>query len=182
MRLELLTGTALAGLRPRVATAYAAAFAAPPYAYDQAKVDRALNTLGFAAAQPGAAAVLALDADDTVLGAGWGWVTPPGLHVPDSPFTRLYATVAEAIGGESVAHELLPGRFELLELFVHPDRQGEGLGRALAAAVLDGRGGWLLAWPSAPAHAAYLRWGWTERGRFGNRHGEQVAVLTVEPA
>ncbi|MCO1576645.1 GNAT family N-acetyltransferase [Crossiella sp. SN42] len=182
MLVERITGSALAGLGPRLTSAYAEAFAAPPYGYDQVKVDRAMARLGFAATQPEATAAVVSDQDGAVAGAAWGWVTPPGLHGPESPFAGLYAQISDSIGGAAVAGALLPGRFELVELFTRPAHQGKGLGRRLVAEVLGGRDGWLLAWPSAPAYQAYLRWGWRERGGFGDKHGERVAVLTYDQA
>ncbi|MBP2477192.1 GNAT superfamily N-acetyltransferase [Crossiella equi] len=167
---------------PRIETAYAGAFAGPPYHYDRARVKRALTGLAFAATQPGAAAVLAVaeDGGGEVLGGAWGWVTPKGLRGPGTPYSELYSMVVRAVGGPDVAYSRLPGRFELVELFVHPDAQGGGLGRALVTAVLGGRPGWLLSWPSAHAYDVYARWGWQELGRFRNGRNTAVAVLTYD--
>lgn len=182
MRLDRITGPDIAELGPRLTTVYAAAFAGPPYHYDQARAARAMRGLRFAATQPEAAVALVSDPDGEVLGAAWGWVTPPGLHPPESPYADLYAQIGQAIGGAEIAHEVLPDRFELVELFTHPACQGRGLGRRLVDSVLGGRDGWLLAWPSAPAYRTYLHWGWRELGGFVNKHDEQVAVLAYDQA
>ncbi|WP_431886758.1 GNAT family N-acetyltransferase [Micromonospora wenchangensis] len=74
-------------------------------------------------------------------------------------------------GGTSTPHppaEVVAGtKFAVIELVVHPDWRGQGLGRTLLDNLLDQRPeryAILLAEPTAPARQIYHRWGWQQLG------------------
>lgn len=75
--------------------------------------------------------VLARDADDTVVGFGYGYHGRPGDWWHD--------VVARALGQQVSRREVrdwLDDSFELAELHVHPSRHGEGIGRCVLESVL----------------------------------------------
>ncbi|RZS34744.1 acetyltransferase (GNAT) family protein [Herbihabitans rhizosphaerae] len=162
-----------------IAEVYTAAFAEPPYSQQRDKTERAMALLPTIAVQPGARAVLAR-MDGELVGGAWGWRTPPGLCAEDGPYPRrLYDGIGVALGGADAAERLLVGRFEVSSLFVHPDHQGAGIGRALLTHLVDGTSAWLLSWLASAALPAYRRWGWRERVKFTSGEAD-VALLTIE--
>ncbi|MFH9723899.1 GNAT family N-acetyltransferase [Streptomyces sp. NPDC017254] len=115
-------------------------------------VDRLLDS---AARKDGFSAVIALDADDALIGLAAGWT--------DTILT----------GGEPA--------FELAELVVAPGSQGSGIGRRLHDALLatgtPGRA--LLMTLDVPELTGrYERWGWTvvDRRRPGKEEREYVVM------
>jgi GNAT superfamily N-acetyltransferase len=60
-------------------------------------------------------------------------------------------------------------KFAVIELDVRQSWRGEGVGKELLGTLLDGRAekfATLAATPGSPAHAMYLRWGWSKAGEF----------------
>lgn len=55
----------------------------------------------------------------------------------------------------------------IAELFVDPEAQGKGIGKALLSAAVDGRpSAWLITLPDSPAAALYRAMGWRQAGRL----------------
>jgi ribosomal protein S18 acetylase RimI-like enzyme len=106
------------------ASVYGAAMRRPPEVVVQRR-----DIIGSHCRNPGfvAAGAFADDTDDLV-GFGYGYLGAPGQWWHD--------IVARALGREAAARWLGDG-FELAELHVRPDHQGEGLGRALLLDVLS---------------------------------------------
>lgn len=111
-----------------LAPVYAAAFAGPPYSEPDAadlfrRLPRHRERSGF---------VLAVARDDEhAVGFAYGYTGRRGEVWTDF--------VAGALGPER-ADAMLGGHLELVELAVLPEAQGRGIGGALLAAVLRGRG------------------------------------------
>jgi GNAT superfamily N-acetyltransferase len=60
-------------------------------------------------------------------------------------------------------------KFAVIELDVRQGLRGQGVGKRLLGTLLDGRAetfATLAATPGSPAHAMYLRWGWSKAGEF----------------
>jgi GNAT superfamily N-acetyltransferase len=78
-------------------------------------------------------------------GQWWSECTPPPRDVLDS------------------------AKFAVIELDVRQGLRGQGVGKRLLGTLLDGRAekfATLAATPGSPAHAMYLRWGWSTAGEF----------------
>jgi ribosomal protein S18 acetylase RimI-like enzyme len=108
--------------------------------------------------------------DPELVGFGYGYLGRRGQWWTER--------VAEALSEEEQARWLDVPHFELVELHVRPDRQGEGIGGQLLRALLDGldTGHALLStWETnSRALAFYERHGWRTIARgidFGSRRG-----------
>jgi GNAT superfamily N-acetyltransferase len=78
-------------------------------------------------------------------GQWWSECTPPPREVLDS------------------------AKFAVIELDVRQGLRGQGVGKRLLGTLLGGRAekfATLAATPGSPAHAMYLRWGWSKAGEF----------------
>lgn len=132
---------------------YEVVYAEPPYTQGPDDADEFEQRLARQSAQPGFRLIAAVDGDQVVgfcytitLPAGRWW---RGAQ-QDPP--------ADLVGSDKVA---------VVELVLLAPYRGRGMGRALLAAVLEGRPErWatLLAEPDAPARAIYAHWGWGQVG------------------
>lgn len=99
--------------------------------------------------------VVTAAADDELAGFCFGYTMPRGTWWPDGP-----ALPPGALGSS---------KFAVIELDVRPGFRGQRLSRRLLEVLLDGRDegyATLAATPGSIAHSMYLRWGWTNLGRF----------------
>jgi GNAT superfamily N-acetyltransferase len=109
------------------------------------------------ARRDGFRAMAALDEDGTLLGFTYGYLSHSGQWWHDQVRTALKR-------GER--RYWLTDCYELVELHVHPDRQGHGLGAILLRALLDGAPGAtvLLSTPEVAGQASRA---WRLYRRFG---------------
>lgn len=107
---------------------YRAAFAAPPYSEGEEEVARFAERVAVDAAREDFKLVLALDAG-SVAGFAYGYTGGRGQRLVDLVYERAPLEIARQWAG---------GHWELVDLAVHPDAQGRGLGGALHDALLDG--------------------------------------------
>ncbi|MGW0200769.1 GNAT family N-acetyltransferase [Nonomuraea sp. NPDC003201] len=99
------------------------------------------------------------DDADRLTGVCYGWPTPDELSG-----NRVYDALVTAFGLPA-ATALTRGAFEVVELFVHPGHQGQGIGARLLDGMTAGRpSAWLITDPGAPAAGLYRRLGWREAG------------------
>ncbi|MBQ1051831.1 GNAT family N-acetyltransferase [Micromonospora sp. C51] len=111
------------------------------------RTDRQKQTPGFVLVTACAEDVLVGFALGLPFGEGHWW---RGTSTPQPP--------ADLVAAE---------KFAVIELVVHPDRRGRGLGHALLDVLLNQRPeqyAILLAEPTAPARKLYDRWGWQQVG------------------
>ncbi|RJQ82907.1 N-acetyltransferase [Pseudonocardiaceae bacterium YIM PH 21723] len=181
--LHTIDGEFIPSLADELLDPYTEAFSGAPYRRTRQDARLALTGLPFAAKQPEATARVVRDADGTLLGAAWGWVTPPGLRRADNPYSEgLYDRVRVAMGGTWLCEQTLVSRFEVVELFVRPSAQGLGYGQKLLESLVGDRPSWLLSWAESPALSAYLKWGWARQCNFESGTGTQLCLLTKDPS
>ena len=80
----------------------------------------------------GLTAVAAVDADDRLLGVGYGYLGRRGQWWHDHVHAALVSTL-----GRDAADSWLAGAFEVCELHVRPEAQRRGLGRELLDRLLE---------------------------------------------
>jgi GNAT superfamily N-acetyltransferase len=150
-----LKAAGTAPLAHEIVELYRLCYAAPPWSETPEQLDAYRDRLAHALTRPGFVAHLARETGGRLVGVCYGWPTPAAL--PDTP---LYRMLRQALGA-TAAGLLTPGSFELVELFVHPDTRGHGLGRALITdAITDRHTAWLITSPQAPAARLYQHLGW----------------------
>jgi GNAT superfamily N-acetyltransferase len=122
--------------------------------------------------QPGMSAVV-VRTGEGLSGVAYGWPAPP--HIPHDPFHDALAAQVPA----DVHRDLTAPAMVVVELMVHPDHRGRGIGRALLGRFVEGHpAAWLCANPDAPATALYESAGWLWRGAFTNPYGDPRVVYT----
>ncbi len=120
----------MAGRRARdVAVVYGEAFAGPPYHRTAGHAGEFLTAFRTQIGRSGFAFRAAEDGDGRLLGIAYGYTGGPGQWWTDSVAAQMPA--AERT-------RWLSGHFELVELAVHPEARGLGLGRALHDCLLAG--------------------------------------------
>lgn len=90
--------------------------------------------MGNHAAHPGFACLFAERPDGTPVGLAYGFHGEPGQWWHDV----VHRAMTEQ-SGEKAANEWLGDALELAEIHVHPDHQGEGVGRAMITGLCEGR-------------------------------------------
>jgi ribosomal protein S18 acetylase RimI-like enzyme len=92
----------------------------------------------------------ALDADGTLVGVAYGYLGSPGQWWHEQVRRGLVRS-----GGEEIAAAWLTDYFELTEIHVRPENQGEGIGEDLLRRLLDGVANErvLLSTPEGPSRA-----------------------------
>ena len=109
-------------------------------------------------------------ADDNVIGYGWGYIGQRGEYWSDLLCNSL---------PEQTASQWVGGHFDVVELAVLPQHRRRGLGQALHDCLLDGVTGRCLlstsSDPDDPAVRLYTRCGWKTLGAL--RPGVQVMGL-----
>jgi ribosomal protein S18 acetylase RimI-like enzyme len=118
----------LAQRRDDVLDVYAAAMAVP-----RAAARGRRSVVASHLDRDGLRAVAAVDDDGALVGVAYGYLGRAGQWWHDQVRDALVA-----VTGPVAADGWLAGSFEVCELHVLPDRQGEGLGRELLAALLAG--------------------------------------------
>jgi ribosomal protein S18 acetylase RimI-like enzyme len=115
------------------------------------------DVAGFVAlhtSRPGFRCIVA-EGDDCVIGFGYGFTGRPG-----QPWRDQLAAAMEP----DITAEWLDGHFEFAEFAVRPDRQRDGVGSAIYAALVAGlendRGVLTVIAHNAPAIAFYQNLGW----------------------
>ncbi len=121
VRVEMWSGRQFAARMTDAMDIYVAAMKYPPSAGTQRALTASRHT-----ANPGFACRVALLADDTLVGFGYGYTTAPGQWWHD--------LVRRAVSRE-VADDWLRAAFELSELHVRPRDQGAGIGRRVLTAL-----------------------------------------------
>ena len=124
---EIVTAQEFVQSVPVTAAIYGEAMQRPPELVVQRReiMSSHVHSAGFVG-------VLARDADDAVVGFGYGYHGRPGDWWHD--------VVARALGQQLSRRETrdwLDDSFELAELHVHPSRHGEGIGRCVLESVLS---------------------------------------------
>lgn len=149
-----LDGRAALEIGEEIAGLYRRCYADPPWSETPAQLAGYPGKLAASTRRPGFAAWIVRDRG-RLAGICYGWPTPSDLCG-----NRIYATLIRVAGAEGAA-VLTRGAFEVAELFVHPARQGRGLGRMLLTRAVAGRdAAWLITHPGAPAAHLYQRLGW----------------------
>jgi ribosomal protein S18 acetylase RimI-like enzyme len=137
-----------------VVEVYRAAFAAPPYSEGEEEVAAFAGRLPVDAARADFKLVLVLDAGD-IAGFAYGYTGRRGGRLVDLVYERAPLDIARQWAG---------GHWELVDLAVHPDAQGRGLGGALHDALLDGlphdRALLMTHREDSAGRRLYLRRGW----------------------
>ena len=142
-------------LLPELVDVYRPAFTAAPYNEDETSVARFRDEqLATHAGREGFRCVVAREGG-RVVGFAYGYTGRRGQWWSDH--------VAERVPPE-LAERWLDGHFEFVEMAVHPDHQGKGIGGALHDALLDGLPhdrALLSTWTAEyPARRLYLNRGW----------------------
>ena len=108
-----------------------------------------------------------------VAGVVYGWPAP--ATVPHDPFHNvLTARVPDDVHGDLVAPAV-----RVVELMVHPDHRGRGIGRTLLEQyVAEHPAAWLCTHPDPPARGLYDSAGWRQRGSFTTQHGDPRLLYT----
>ncbi len=153
---------------------YAKSFAGPPWLESAASADAQRSQLEMQLDHPGLEVAIA-ELEGKLVGAAYGW--PAAHQLPDSD---LYRRISAAAGDQLVTERLTGGVFELVQLMVHPSRQGEGLGRQLLDMLRAGRPSWLLTHPEADAVHLYERDGWRAAAALTTSSGVPL-VLYLHP-
>jgi ribosomal protein S18 acetylase RimI-like enzyme len=141
--------------RSEVVEVYRAAFGQPPYHEDEDAVARFRDEqLPAHADREGFRCVLTRE-EGRVVGFAYGYTGRRGQWWTDYVAERVPQEVAQA---------WLDGHFEFVELAVHPDHQGRGIGSALHDALLTDlphERALLSTWrQDTPARRLYLNRGW----------------------
>jgi hypothetical protein len=110
----------LVGFLDDLVGVYREAFAAPPYYEDEASAERFRESVVEHASREGFRCVVAND--DKLVGFAYGYAGWAG--------SWWYERVSDALSEQQVGR-WLEDYFELVELAVLPDRQGEGIGGTL---------------------------------------------------
>jgi ribosomal protein S18 acetylase RimI-like enzyme len=143
-QIETWSGSQFAARVDEAMDIYVRAMQYPGYTGSQRAVTARRHT-----ANEGFACRAALDADDTLIGFGYGYTTRPGQWWHD--------LVNKALTREAAANWLTQS-FELSELHVLPEYQGQGIGRQLLASLATGlpHRAMLLSTPDAETRAFHL--------------------------
>jgi ribosomal protein S18 acetylase RimI-like enzyme len=158
MNIESVTAAQFLALSDDLAGVYRAVFTRPPWnepADDaQAFADRLPGETG----RDGFRSVIARDDNGTLTGFGYGYLTAAPY-----PTRRSYDDARTAVGAAGA--DALSGRFEVLELAVHPAWEGMGIGRRLLTTLVGDQPAWLLtAEHASGAVAFYDACGWQRLG------------------
>ena len=150
-----VSGAEVLRLLPELVDVYRAAFTAAPYNEDETSVARFRDEqLAAHANREGFRCVVARE-EGRIVGFAYGYTGRRGQWWSDH--------VAERVPQE-LAERWLDGHFEFVELAVHPDQQGQGIGGALHDALLAGLPhdrALLSTWTrDYPARLLYLNRGW----------------------
>ncbi|HMC72301.1 MAG TPA: GNAT family N-acetyltransferase, partial [Mycobacteriales bacterium] len=153
---EVVGPEAFAASIPVTAAIYGEAMQRPPELVVQRR-----EIMGSHLHRAGFVGVLARDADDAVIGFGYGYHGRPGDWWHDV-VTRALAQK----DGRKVARDWLDDSFELAELHVHPSRHGEGIGRRVLESVLSRADGATAVLSThdrdSPAHRLYTSVGFVD--------------------
>ncbi|MEU3169187.1 GNAT family N-acetyltransferase [Streptosporangium sp. NPDC006930] len=156
--MDRLDGPRTLAATAEVGALYQACYSAPPWSETPEQLAAHDDKLADATGHPGFSALTIRD-HDRLLGVCYGWPTPEDLSG-----NSLYGGIIEAFGAVRAA-ALTQDAFEVVKLFVHPDAQGQGIGRRLLrAAVADWPRAWLITSPQTPAARLYRALGWQEEG------------------
>ncbi|AWS43868.1 GNAT family N-acetyltransferase [Streptosporangium sp. 'caverna'] len=156
--MDRLDGARTLAVAADVNALYQVCYSAPPWSETPEQLAAYGGQLAGATGRPGFTALTIRD-HDRLLGICYGWPTPEDLSG-----NTIYDGIIEAYGAAR-AIALTQGAFEVAELFVHPDAQGQGLGRRLLRAMVAGRPtAWLITSPQTPAARLYRTLGWQEEG------------------
>ncbi|MER6008705.1 GNAT family N-acetyltransferase [Nonomuraea sp. NPDC051941] len=152
-------GPGITAISAQIIDLYQRCYAAPPWSETPEQLGRYPAKLAAGAAKPGFSALTTTDDADRLTGVCYGWPTPDELSG-----NRVYDALVTAFGLPA-ATALTRGAFEVVELFVHPGHQGQGIGARLLDGMTAGRpSAWLITDPGAPAAGLYRRLGWREAG------------------
>lgn len=143
-------------LRKEIVSVYGAAFSQPPYFEKDYQIRDFEATLERHLKRPGFKAWIArVGPQGSMVGFSYGYASRPG--------SWWYEHVARGMHQEVMAEWLIDA-FELVELAVMPDWQGQGIGSRLLDTLLEGltyHTAVLSTWPGTKAEKLYLRRGWT---------------------
>jgi ribosomal protein S18 acetylase RimI-like enzyme len=153
--IDELDGRAAIRLLPELVDLYRAAFTAPPYDEDEASIERFRDEqLPRHAEREGFRCVIARNGD-CVVGFAYGYTGRRGQWWTDYVAARV---------PDALAQQWLGAHFEFVELAVHPEHQGRGIGGALHDALLTDlphHRALLSTWQDdLPARRLYLNRGW----------------------
>jgi len=161
IEVDRLDGRRVMAIADRIAALYRSCYRRPPWSETPEQMASYDGKLAEAAARPGFTALTAAAGNGRrrLLGVCYGWPTP-ALSEGD----RVHDAVTRAFGAARAA-ELIGGAFAVAELFVHPDAQGQGIGRRLVQAVVRDRpAAWLITYARSPAARLYRSLGWRDQG------------------
>ncbi|MFI7641730.1 GNAT family N-acetyltransferase [Nonomuraea sp. NPDC049400] len=152
-------GPGIAPLSAQIIDLYQRCYAAPPWSETPEQLGAYPAKLAASAALPGFSALTTSDHTGRLTGVCYGWPTPADLTG-----NRIYDALITAFGLPATT-ELTRGAFEVAELFVHPDHQGQGIASHLLTRMTAGwPTAWLITSPHAPAASLYRKLGWRELG------------------
>ncbi|GHF43942.1 hypothetical protein GCM10010218_26550 [Streptomyces mashuensis] len=174
-----MDGSAAAAAEDAFRLVYAEVFAEPPYRESAADVSAACRRFRTLARKPVFRAVLARAGDGEPVGMAYGHLLGPA--------TRWWAQLTEPVP-DDLSREDGHRTFGLLELAVRGAWRGQGVGRRLHDALLDGVGAervLLNVHPeSTAATAAYRAWGYRKVGEARPWEGadlHDVMLLGLRP-
>ncbi|WP_428964295.1 GNAT family N-acetyltransferase [Micromonospora fluostatini] len=151
---------------PKLVEMYARVYAEPPYEEGPEQVSRFASLLPNEAARPGFTLISA-ERNGVLIGAAYGLRMAAG---------QWWSSTEQ----EPPAHLLDADKFALMEWFVVPDEQGQGVGAGLMTRLLAGRPepwAMLAADPRAPVREMYSRAGWRQVTRISAPWGPSMDVL-----
>jgi superoxide dismutase, Fe-Mn family len=173
VKVERLGPDGLRELAGSLCEVYERCFTEPPWHEPADQIAGYATVLAGHLGQPGMSA-LVVRAGEGVAGVVYGWPAPAAI--PQDPFHDALAAQVPA----DVHRDLVAPAVVVVELMVHPDHRGCGIGRTLLDRyVKEQPAAWLCTHPDAPAAALYESAGWRRRGSFTNQYGDPRVVYTT---
>jgi GNAT superfamily N-acetyltransferase len=164
----------LRAISPAFRQLYRRCFAAPPWSETEADFAQLDQRLTAHLAEPAFHGMTTHHGTD-LAGIVYGWPTP-AVHWQSPLYTAINTTLPAHL-----RPAVQPPALEVVELMVHPDHQGQGLGRTLLDRFVHNHThAWLATHVDAPARRLYEAAGWTELAPIESDNGVSMVLYGRE--